>query len=214
MCTVVLNLTTNFFLGWIFYLFFCSLIQHSWCAAQTIWNIYQGIACWRHSFNIIMLLAFEITLCNGGQNNLSVETVFKSTSSRHKFVYLLACTEQWIWCLWWQNAVSKLRNVALKDEAPWREILFSPVFVGKSILESLHYFLIISPLMVFCCVDLMCACLDWFPSFSRLAIVQNKRVVSQLLLVFLLIFQPGPILLFQASKWTNKQKPGPDWTVR
>lgn len=54
----------------------CFLIPHCCCSAERIWNIYQGIVCWRHNFDMVMLLAFEITVCNGGQNNLSVENGF------------------------------------------------------------------------------------------------------------------------------------------
>lgn len=38
-----------------------SLILHCCCSAERIWNIYQGIVCWRHNFHMVMLLAFQIT---------------------------------------------------------------------------------------------------------------------------------------------------------
>lgn len=71
---------------------FSSLIPHCCRSAERIWNIYQGIVCWRHNFDMVMLLAFEITVCIGGQNNLFVETVLMfSGTGWHECSFLLTC---------------------------------------------------------------------------------------------------------------------------
>lgn len=86
---------------------FSSLILHCCCSAERIWNIYQGIVCWRHNFYMVMLLAFEITVCNGEQNNLSVEEFlcFQETQW-HKYGFLLTFAERWIWFLWLHSFTS------------------------------------------------------------------------------------------------------------
>lgn len=67
----------HFFLDY-FYLFllcissFPFLILHCYCSAERVWNIYQGIVCRRHNFYMVMLLASQITLCSGEQNNPSL----------------------------------------------------------------------------------------------------------------------------------------------
>lgn len=60
-----------------------------------------------HNFYMVMLLAFEITLCNGGQNKLSVETVFMFLPTEwHKYVFLLTFAVRWIWFLWRRSFTS------------------------------------------------------------------------------------------------------------
>lgn len=86
---------------------FSFLILHCCLSAERIWNIYQGIVRWRHNFYMVMLLAFEITLCNGGQNKLSVETVFMFLPTEwHKYVFLLTFAVRWIWFLWRRSFTS------------------------------------------------------------------------------------------------------------
>lgn len=55
---------------------FSSLVLHCCRSAERIWNIYQGIVCWRHNFYMVMLLASQITVCSGEQNNPSLERFF------------------------------------------------------------------------------------------------------------------------------------------
>lgn len=105
-CCIDNSVTTNFFFS-VCISSFSSLILHCCCSAERIWNIYQGTVCWRHNFYMVMLLAFEITVCNGEQNNLSVEQVlcFQETQ-RHKYGFLLTFAERWIRFLWLHSFTS------------------------------------------------------------------------------------------------------------
>lgn len=69
----------HFFFKFLFLLCISSfsfLILHCYCSAERVWNIYQGIVCRRHNFYMVMLLASQITLCSGEQNNPSLGTLF------------------------------------------------------------------------------------------------------------------------------------------
>jgi len=84
------------------YILYSPLILQCCCSAERIWNIYQGIVCWRHNFYMVMLLAFEITVCNSGQNNLSVETFFCCFPERNCIntpFFSLTFLERQIWFL-------------------------------------------------------------------------------------------------------------------
>lgn len=99
---------------------FSSLILHCCYAAERIWNIYQGIMCWRHNFYMVMLLVFEITLCNGGQNNLSAETVFMFWGAEwHKYSFSLTFAKRWMWFLWRHSFTSNWFKMLLLSSQMW-----------------------------------------------------------------------------------------------
>lgn len=119
-CCIDNSVTTNFFFFSVCISSFSSLILHCCCSAERIWNIYQGIVRWRHNFYMVMLLALEITVCNGGQNNLSVETVFMfSRTQGHKYGFLLTFAERWIWFLWRRSFTSNWFKKRLLSSQMW-----------------------------------------------------------------------------------------------
>lgn len=88
-------MTTNFFFNLNIF-FWLSHPTLSLLGRERIWNIYQGIVNWRHHLYMVMFLAFEITVCSGGQNNLFVAMFFFvmfSGAQLHKHVFLLMFSE-------------------------------------------------------------------------------------------------------------------------
>lgn len=114
---------------------FSSLVLHCCRSAERIWNIYQGIVCWRHNFYMVMLLASQITVCSGEQNNPSLEHFFLCFQKRccikmHLFYQPLPSDEYGLFeCTPLHqtdfSSASELTNVSLQAGAHVERYFFS-----------------------------------------------------------------------------------------
>lgn len=134
-CCIDNSVTTNFFF---FSLYISFLLSHPTLLPLCRENMkyLSGHRVLKaHLLYMVMLLAFQITVCNGEQNNLPAETVFMSLGKQwHKlgfFTYLCrAMNMVSLMALFYikliSNSPSELINVHLKAEAQRREFLFYP----------------------------------------------------------------------------------------
>lgn len=127
--------------------------QYCCCPAERIWNIYQGIMCWRHKFYGNVAGVWDKCVQQRA-NSLSAKTVFMVFGMEwHKHSFWLTSAERRTLFLWRRAFTTRWFKMQLLSSRMWIQELehsdgrFSilPVFVCRPTSEPAHRSLIIPP---------------------------------------------------------------------